>query len=183
MKIEGWLTKKEGGWLKKIAKDCHEPILEIGSYHGLSTSYIAHGVIEGYFAPVYAVDNHQHMGHNSYPIFLKNMLELEILHFIKPIKMASHEFRQLWNDKTKLDFLFIDGDHSYDGCHQDWVDWSPLVREGGIIALHDAQGEMSGDEVKYGHNAFGGVAQVADEHIKGKVEEWGVVDRICWMRV
>lgn len=37
-----------------------------------------------------------------------------------------------------IDFLFIDGDHSYAGVKQDFNTYSPLVRQGGIIALHDA---------------------------------------------
>lgn len=37
----------------------------------------------------------------------------------------------------ELDLLFIDGDHSYDGVGRDFADYSPLVRDGGIIALHD----------------------------------------------
>jgi hypothetical protein len=36
-----------------------------------------------------------------------------------------------------LDFLFIDGDHSYEGAKRDFELYSPLVRKGGIIALHD----------------------------------------------
>lgn len=37
----------------------------------------------------------------------------------------------------KIDLLFIDGDHSYEGCRMDWEMYSPLVHKGGIIALHD----------------------------------------------
>lgn len=36
-----------------------------------------------------------------------------------------------------VDFLFIDGDHSYEGVKQDFEMYSPLVREGGVIAFHD----------------------------------------------
>jgi predicted O-methyltransferase YrrM len=36
-----------------------------------------------------------------------------------------------------LDFLFIDGDHSYEGVKRDFELYSPLVRQGGIIAFHD----------------------------------------------
>jgi predicted O-methyltransferase YrrM len=36
-----------------------------------------------------------------------------------------------------LDFLFIDGDHSYEGVKLDFEMYSPLVRRGGIIAFHD----------------------------------------------
>lgn len=37
----------------------------------------------------------------------------------------------------KLDVLFIDGDHSYEGVKRDFELWSPLVRPGGIILFHD----------------------------------------------
>ena len=37
----------------------------------------------------------------------------------------------------KLDFLFIDGDHSYVGVRKDFEMYSSLVRKGGVIALHD----------------------------------------------
>jgi predicted O-methyltransferase YrrM len=36
-----------------------------------------------------------------------------------------------------LDFLFVDGDHTYEGVKQDVADYAPLVRPGGIVALHD----------------------------------------------
>jgi cephalosporin hydroxylase len=37
----------------------------------------------------------------------------------------------------RVDFLFIDGDHTYEGVKSDFEMYSPLVREGGIVALHD----------------------------------------------
>ena len=37
----------------------------------------------------------------------------------------------------KIDFLFIDGDHTYPGIKSDFYIYSKLVRSGGIIALHD----------------------------------------------
>ena len=40
-------------------------------------------------------------------------------------------------DGQQLDVLFIDGDHSYDGVRADFERYSPLVRSGGIVALHD----------------------------------------------
>jgi len=40
-------------------------------------------------------------------------------------------------DGEKLDALFIDGDHSYDGVRADFERYAPLVRSGGIVALHD----------------------------------------------
>jgi len=43
-----------------------------------------------------------------------------------------------------LDVLFIDGDHSYEGVRRDFEMYSPLVREGGLIALHDINGGRQG---------------------------------------
>ena len=38
---------------------------------------------------------------------------------------------------ASLDFLFIDGDHSYEGVVKDAELWRPLVKPGGLIAYHD----------------------------------------------
>jgi predicted O-methyltransferase YrrM len=37
----------------------------------------------------------------------------------------------------KVDFLFIDGDHTYEGVKQDFEMYSGLVRPGGLIVFHD----------------------------------------------
>lgn len=36
-----------------------------------------------------------------------------------------------------LDFVYLDGDHSLEGCYRDIVAWCPKVRRGGILAGHD----------------------------------------------
>jgi cephalosporin hydroxylase len=36
-----------------------------------------------------------------------------------------------------VDLLFVDGDHSYEGIRHDFADYTPLVRPGGVVALHD----------------------------------------------
>lgn len=40
-------------------------------------------------------------------------------------------------DDGLIDFLFIDGNHSYEGVKADWINWSPHVRSGGVVAFHD----------------------------------------------
>jgi len=37
----------------------------------------------------------------------------------------------------RLDVLFIDGDHSYEGALGDFLAYRPFVRDGGVIAFHD----------------------------------------------
>lgn len=46
-----------------------------------------------------------------------------------------------------VDFLFIDADHSYQGVSADYRTYTPLVRPGGVIALHDI---VPGDPVNVG---------------------------------
>ena len=41
---------------------------------------------------------------------------------------------------TQVDFLFIDGGHDYATVKADYFHYRPLVRRGGLIALHDIQG-------------------------------------------
>jgi len=42
-----------------------------------------------------------------------------------------------------IDVLFIDGDHSYEGVRADFDLYSPLVRPGGVIGLHDINEDYS----------------------------------------
>jgi cephalosporin hydroxylase len=43
----------------------------------------------------------------------------------------------------KVDYLFIDGDHTYEGVRMDFEMYSPLVRSGGFIAFHDIVADRS----------------------------------------
>ena len=58
------------------------------------------------------------------------------------IRKDSHDPQTLKEVKRilgseKIDFLFIDGDHTYEGVKKDFKMYTPLVRKGGIIAFHD----------------------------------------------
>ena len=52
----------------------------------------------------------------------------------------------------QLDFVFIDGNHMYDAVKKDFEMYYPLVRKGGVIALHDI-----------GYAEEGGVHKLWDE--------------------
>lgn len=51
-----------------------------------------------------------------------------------------------------LDFVFIDADHSYEGCRADIEAWLPALRPGGWMTGHD-----------YRHPRFPGVTRAVDE--------------------
>jgi predicted O-methyltransferase YrrM len=47
-----------------------------------------------------------------------------------------------------VDFLFIDGDHTYDGVRKDWESYGEMMRPGGLVALHDVGKNYDDTEVK-----------------------------------
>jgi cephalosporin hydroxylase len=49
----------------------------------------------------------------------------------------------------EIDFLFIDGDHKYETVKSDYNMYSPLVRKGGIIALHDIDVSLTNDHEEW----------------------------------
>jgi hypothetical protein len=42
-------------------------------------------------------------------------------------------------NEPPVDFIFIDGDHSWAGIDADWKSWSTRIAPGGVIALHDSR--------------------------------------------
>ena len=47
-------------------------------------------------------------------------------------------------DGDRIDFLYIDGDHSYEGVKADFETYEPLVADDGIIGLHDVETSGTG---------------------------------------
>lgn len=56
---------------------------------------------------------------------------------VRWVRRSSREAVRDWTDP--IDFLFVDGDHTYDGCRADVVEWSPHLEPGGLLVLHDAR--------------------------------------------
>jgi len=40
---------------------------------------------------------------------------------------------------VKVDFIFVDGDHTWDGIAADWNAWKGKMAPGGIMAFHDSR--------------------------------------------
>jgi predicted O-methyltransferase YrrM len=54
----------------------------------------------------------------------------------------SQEVGRRW--ATPVDLVFVDGDHSPEGCREDWDVWSAQVGAGGVVAFHDARADRPG---------------------------------------
>lgn len=80
----------------------------------------------------------------------------------KIMRMGSKEAAPQIAEGT-LDFVFIDGDHSYDGTKTDIVLWLPKIKKGGWIGGHDYHHEKRPD--------FNGVDNAVDEMFeKNRIE-------------
>ncbi len=55
---------------------------------------------------------------------------------VQVLRMDSVEASKRFADKS-LAFVYLDGDHSFDGVRRDLFAWIPKVKSGGIIAGHD----------------------------------------------
>jgi hypothetical protein len=79
----------------------------------------------------------------------------------------SNEAVKDWDEA--IDVLFIDGDHTYEGCLDDWKNFSPFVKKGGWVVFHDC------DETSPG------VVQVFDEIGEGWTNKGKSPEQRCSM--
>lgn len=146
--------------------------VEVGCYLGQSTSYLA---IEGLNLhrefQLWAVDTWkgtpgEHQQRDYMPDFIANMQRgYNLIGTVKPLRMESVKAAHLFRDQS-IDFIYLDGDHSYEAVKADIAAWLPKCR--GVIAGHDYTA------------AFPGVIQAVTEQF-GEVQvdpvssSWAVV--------
>jgi MMP 1-O-methyltransferase len=143
--IEGWLAPREVEFLYRTATSCSRGvILEIGSFKGKSTVCLGLGSRAGSEVPVYAVDPHigsieqqtTMKGRSSFKEFQTNVRRANLQDLVVPIVRKSADVARDW--ERPIGFLWIDGDHSYQGAKLDFEAFSPWVVDGGVIGFHDS---------------------------------------------
>lgn len=73
-----------------------------------------------------------------------------------------------WNQP--LDFLFIDGDHTYSAVMRDYEQWTPFLKPGAILAMHDSRMYRTHDDKRAKFHP--GPSQVAMDEVYGKPQKW-----------
>lgn len=60
-------------------------------------------------------------------------------YFIEGDTKSSNTLYKLYSllDGEKVDLLFIDGDHTYEGVKNDWFSYRQFVKPGGLVVFHD----------------------------------------------
>lgn len=71
-----------------------------------------------------------------YKSFAKQKQKIYLIRNDSHNPLVLDEIRDILGN-NKVDFLFLDGDHSYEGVKNDFKIFSPFVRKGGIVAFHD----------------------------------------------
>jgi len=153
--VEGHLNPAEGYALLLLAAHGagQGEIVEIGSFMGLSTCWLALGTQSAGREPVTAVDHFkgskEHQAGrrhecavlvrdgSTYPQFLENIERVGVSGQVRPVQASSEEAASAWDRPIRL--LFIDGDHRYEATRRDFELWSPFVAPGGYIVFHDVE--------------------------------------------
>lgn len=145
--IDGWLTEAEAIKLWQLAKavDRGGTILEIGSWKGKSTVCLGLGLRSG---KLIAIDSFDAFGESgSSEVYAERRGETPLLEeFKQNIKRSRIEQKvEIWHGRSEefaaravaLNLLFIDGDHSIDGCKADYLNFAPKLMPRGLLAFHD----------------------------------------------
>jgi len=119
-----------------LAEKKPENILEIGVRNGGTASlwcHVASGLVVGV-----DWDQRDSLGHSN-TIQLSNAMlsDYPNYRFVFGDSHSESTRKLIESLIPEVDFLFIDGDHSYEGVKKDFEMYSPLVKSGGLIAFHD----------------------------------------------
>lgn len=82
---------------------------------------------------------------------------------VKIIREFSHKASKFFPDNF-FDFVYIDADHSKEGCWLDLNSWFPKVKQGGILSGHDYISKEK--TILYGHKVEFGVIEAVTEFRK-----------------
>ncbi len=130
------------------------PILEIGTYCGKSTVYLAAAARQA-GQLVVTVDHHHGSEENqpgweyhdpalvdprtgrldTLPSFRGTLAAAGLEDQVIAVVGRSAQVARLW--RTPLGMLFIDGGHTDEAAQADYANWSPWVAPGGALAIHD----------------------------------------------
>ncbi|KAA2245452.1 class I SAM-dependent methyltransferase [Chitinophaga agrisoli] len=147
--LDGWLSDQEALGLYHIARQLpgNAVMVEIGSWQGKSAYCLCKGLRSG---KVYSIDpfnadacmdedniatyRDKKGDRDLLAQFKQNLDRLHVLDKVVIKQGYSYQFPQEFD---KIHGLFIDGDHSIEGCRQDFELYAPKLISGGFLAFHD----------------------------------------------
>lgn len=168
--VTSHMTKHERVKLYELSTDA-DSIAEIGSYIGASACCFGAAMLKKGKGKLICIDtwNNDAMSEGSrdtWTEFQNNTQKYR--HFIIPTRgFSTQVIQQVSSQVEKLDVLFIDGDHSYEGAKADWDSYRRLLTAGSIVIFHD-----------YGWAK--GVKKVVHEEVMPFVSNHGSLPNMWW---
>jgi predicted O-methyltransferase YrrM len=142
--IGGWLAREEAELLYELAAAVPEgrDIVEVGSYLGRSTAFLAQGAGAG--RTVHAVDPHTSgslqlragPGLDTFPQFQRNMAAIDVADRVEPHVTVSAQAAAEYGGRP-VGLLFVDGNHSERAVVEDGQAWAPHLADGCFVAFDD----------------------------------------------
>lgn len=140
------IQQKKNEWMEFVETFLiNSPIehaLEIGCYDGGTTIFLSH-----LCQNLITIDQPNPSRFDEYKYNLGNtdlhgsklLNTITNFNYVSGNSHSKDTFDKVLNilNGNKLDLLFIDGDHSYEGVKQDYEMYKVLVKKGGVIAFHD----------------------------------------------
>ena len=152
---DGFMPGDEGLALAEAALAAPAgPILEVGSYLGKSTLYLA-AAARARNGKVVTVDHHrgseEHQPGWDYhdpslvdpavglidtlPGFRRTIAAAKAEDVVVAVVARAEDLAAIWG--TPLAFLFLDGSHTDESAQRDLASWAPHLAVGGVLAIHD----------------------------------------------
>ena len=136
-------------WMKELLKDLSGIYVEIGVCWGGNSEFLLNNTP---CKKLFSVDPYKHYPQSEYndALNLSSQLQLDQkYHLVKNtlskygnrselMRLESCDARYAFRDKT-LDFVYIDGNHSFEYAKEDILYWLPKIRIGGILAGDDVE--------------------------------------------
>jgi predicted O-methyltransferase YrrM len=144
-RLSGLITPRVGMELFRLAQDVSAgtSIVEIGSYRGKSTAFLAVGAPAS--VPIYAIDPWEMLDHRewchycnpgTFEQFRSQLESVGLLHRIVAVQNFSTAAAAEYAGPP-VGLLFIDGNHSKDACMIDFLSWEPLLAPGAVVVFDD----------------------------------------------
>jgi cephalosporin hydroxylase len=123
-----------------ILKNCElNSCLEIGLGHYGSTHFLWRQIFDKVVTIEKNFERIREFGRNTKKFYDKWVLDDGHSQFFNGYSNDEKVISEVYAKVPNVDFLFIDGNHSYDSVLCDFLLYYPIVKKGGLIGFHDTK--------------------------------------------
>lgn len=145
----------DSGWLLHGLVRSMKPefCVEIGSAQGWSTCLIAMALEQNLHGKLMAIDPHipNDWSHgdpdHTIDALRANLKALGLGHRVEIVRKVTAD--AVGDLPERIDFAFIDGDHSFEGVKTDWDTIRPRLSPWAVVVFHDALWELHRGDAEY----------------------------------